>query len=836
MFFMKKISYFLILILFFAGKIFAQDLELSGRVIDEKTKENLAFVSIVYNSKNQGLISDLNGKFEISKDKKVEFLKFSYIGYEAKFISKKEINDKPLVIKLKSKNIEIEEITVFAKENPAHRIIKLVTKNRDKNNPEKMKSFSYTSYNKLIITTDYLKQLSKDTTFTNTLDTASTSADSAKVAAKKLFEAQHLFLMESVSERSFLRPDRNKEEVIASRTSGFANKSFTLLATQLQSLSFYDDFIRLSELTYLNPVSKGSTRKYFFDIKDTILDGKDSIFVIYYRPKKGSKFKGLQGTLHINTNNYAISSVIAEPNIYSKSESIAIKIQQKYNFIEKNGQKAWFPTQLNTDLIFNSESIAISDGSGISIKLIGIGKSYLKNIELNPELNKKEFGHIALEVKEDAHKKTDEFWKEYREDSLSNQEKETYHVVDSAFKAGNIESKLWIAETLLKGYIPIYFLDLKISEIFRYNQYEGFGLGLGAMTNDKISKWFSLGGYFSYGFGKKDKSFKYGGDAQIYLDKFKENKFYFSYSDDVYELGGYSFFKEDKFTSTGIFTSDAMRMYMIKNMFRQEKKQIGFEFRALDYVQGNLFFAKKRKYLKNYFYENDENITKKYLHQTEIGLQFRYAFREQYAVLFNNKISMGTKYPVLWLNLSKGIKDLDGTFEYNKIEAKVYKTFLNRIFGKTYLQLFAGYIDGSVSKLDLYNGHGSYSTRIFLEADNSFNTMKLNEFYVDKFAHCFFKQTFGKIPINMGFFNPRISLMQSVGFGFLSDKNQNELQEYKLQSYEKGYFETGLLLDNILDIKSFSSLGLGIFYKYGEYASNKPANNIFFKASVRIDI
>ncbi len=831
---MKKIFLSFLILFIFSAKIFSQNFEISGKVIDLKTKESLPFVSIIYNSQNQGLTTDLDGKFTISDKKIVEFLKFSYLGYESKKIEidNEKINNF-LFVFLKAKHIEIDEVVIVAGENPAHRIIKKATENKDKNNPENMSSFSYTSYNKLVITTDYLKQLSKDTTFKNTLDTNSTSSDSSKVSAKNFFESQHLFLMESVSEKKFLYPSRNKEEIIASRTSGFENKSFTLLATQLQSLSFYEDFIRLSEITYLNPISKGSTRKYFFDIKDTILEDKDTIFVIYYRPKKNKKFKGLKGTLHINTNAYAISSVIAEPSRYEKDEAIGMKIQQKYKLIEENGNKKWFPVQLNTDLIINSESIVLGSDGGATFKLIGIGKSYLKDIKLNPELNKKEFGHIALEVNEDAHKKDDEFWNEYRIDSLTKRDKFTYHIIDSAFKANNIEKKLWVLETLFRGYIPVYFMDLDISKIFRYNLYEGFGLGIGAKTNQKIAKWFSVGGYFSYGF--KDKSFKYGGNTEIYFDKFKENKFYFSYENDVHEIGGYSFYKEDNFTSTGVFSSDRMREMMIKNMFIEEKKKIGFEFRALDYVQGNLFLAQKNKYLKNYFYINEENISKKYLYQTEVALQFRYAFREQYASLFNNKISMGTKYPVFWLNLYRGIKDFNSNFEYSKVELKIYKTFLSRIFGKTYLQLFAGYIDGQVSYLDLYNGHGGFAAKIPIEADNSFNTMKLNEFYADKFVNFFFKQTFGKLPIDtrIKFLDsPRISIMQSIGIGFLSDKNNpNE----NLNSYDKAYFETGLILDNILDLKSYSSYGFGIFYKYGEYSSNKPANNFVYKLSMRFD-
>jgi len=69
--------------------------------------------------------------------------------------------------------------------------------------------------------------------------------------------------------------------------------------------------------------------------------------------------------------------VIAEP---AKEEDggMAIKIQQKYDFIEN---KQWFPVQLNSDFIFKNISVN-------NVKLIGEGRSYLQDIVLNPVLKK----------------------------------------------------------------------------------------------------------------------------------------------------------------------------------------------------------------------------------------------------------------------------------------------------------------------------------------------------------------------------------------------------------------------------------------------------------------
>ena len=70
--------------------------------------------------------------------------------------------------------------------------------------------------------------------------------------ADQFFNKQHLFLMESVSERKFLYPGNNKEKVLASRISGLKDPLFILLATQIQSFSFYNEIIKIGKKNYIN--------------------------------------------------------------------------------------------------------------------------------------------------------------------------------------------------------------------------------------------------------------------------------------------------------------------------------------------------------------------------------------------------------------------------------------------------------------------------------------------------------------------------------------------------------------------------------------------------------
>ncbi|MBO7652400.1 MAG: carboxypeptidase-like regulatory domain-containing protein, partial [Bacteroidales bacterium] len=422
--YISKHLLFLLATLLLALTSFAQG-KFAGRVTDAKTKEPLAFVNIIYNAKNQGTSTDLDGYFKIDDYSKIEFLRISYLGYTTKIVSKDELGAKHYIeIALDEDVTSLAEVTVLPGENPAHRIVNLVIANANRNNPEKMRSFSYVSYNKMYFTAD-VKPPEDTSAYGNDNDSS----------FSQLLARQHILLIESVTERIFRHPDNNKENVLAHRMSGMKNPAFTLLATQFQSMSFYSDYISLLDKRFLSPISKGSTSKYFFQIEDTMYNtAMDTVFVISFIPLKNKVFEGLKGVMNINTNGYAIESITAEPN--EPSEVFNVSIQQKYELVDSI---QWFPVQLNTNLIFNI--LQVPDGTKPAegerqtyTPMVGIGKSYISDISLNPDIKRREFINQGVLVNDKATKQDDDFWNQYRKDSLTSKDLETYRVIDSLGK------------------------------------------------------------------------------------------------------------------------------------------------------------------------------------------------------------------------------------------------------------------------------------------------------------------------------------------------------------------------------------------------------------------
>jgi hypothetical protein len=218
---------------------------------------------------------------------------------------------------------------------------------------------------------------------------------------------------------------------------------------------------------------------------------------------------------------------------------------------------------------------------------------------------------------------------------------------------------------------------------------------------------------------------------------------------------------------------------------------------------------------------------------TETGIKLRYAFREKITQIGRVKYHEGTKYPLIQANIIKGITAFDGEYSYNKFETKITDNIKTRTIGETSICIVGGIVLGEIPAPILYNGHGSYY-KFSIVSDNSFGTMRMNEFYSDRFLSIFLKQDFGNLLFKSKKFNPKIALVNNFGIGSLSDKGKHNFPE-KISTLEKGYFETGIHFNNILT-QPFFGYGIGVYYRYGAYSYNKTAANFAYKFSLTINL
>jgi hypothetical protein len=802
--FIKVVFIFYVL----SSSVYSQNI-LEGKVLDSDKDTPLAFVNISVEGSSTGFSTDIDGKFSIVSSVPVSKVYFSYVGYEL-LEYPVDAHEKKLIIRLKKKSYDLNEVEILPGENPAHRIIKLVTKNRDHNNPDKIQSYTCNTYSKtywdLVYNTDEL----------NTKND-SLQVDSLKSRLRIFSETSHLLMMESVTERKYLSPDFLKETVTGTKVSGFKDPSFSTSATDLQPFSFYDDHFKILGKNYLNPITGGSTSKYFFNLEDTLYQNNDSVFIISFRPLKGKNFEGLEGVLYINTNGYAIQNVIASP--YDKG-LIDIKIQQQYSLTDG---KQWFPNQLNYELFYKKYP-----SKYMGMKLTG--KSYVTNVRLNVPLRKKEFDEKTIVLAPDATQKDDEYWKANRIDTLDQKEKKTYIVIDSLGKKQNFDRILKIFEALYTLQIPISFISIDLNKIIGFNDYEVIRGGIGLHTNDKLSPYFSVGGYIAYGY--KDSITKYGFDLKV--KPIKGNKdFYIKalYSNDLSEPA-----KTQYFYTKYNFNRNTMtfRMDFI------EQKEISVNFRAFNYLTSNIAYNESFRIPKyDYIFlpeKDDLTATSIGFRSAEIRIKGRYAYKEKLIQSLGQMISDGTKYPILYFAYTKGIKGSTdfANYDYNRFSLGIEKIFLIKNIGKTKLLLEGGYLSGNVPYSFLFNGNGSNNNDSYLYVENSFQTMGLYEFVSDKYINLFFSHDFGSLLFKHKNFRPQPVIFTSIGYGTL--RNPRQHLNIDLNTMEKGYFESGLLINNLLRFNYYNiaylGLGGGAFMRYGSYSSTNMEQNLTYKFSL----
>ncbi|HLO58039.1 MAG TPA: DUF5686 family protein [Bacteroidales bacterium] len=824
-----KQKWLLIIAILISSGSYAQTGYISGKVIDSTSFEPLAFVTVFYNETGQGVVTNLDGIFRIPVSAKIRSLRLKYLGYKDKVILHPEDFGPNQVIRLSPDPTFIREVVVYPGINPAHRIIKLATENRNKNNPEKSGPFSYVSYDKVIFGLESDTTLVKNADSTDHADlyddTLKYGMDGkGRIDVRRFLEKQYLFMMESVVNRKFLSPDKNKEEVIASKVSGISQPTFMVMARQFQSFSFYDNLITIADRQFLNPIAPGSTEKYFFLIQDTLFtDRADTVFVISFRPAKGKNFEGLKGVLYINSHGYAVQNVIAEASEQG-DRPFMVSIQQQYELV--NGLR-WFPVLLSSTVRINPARF----GYNAPVNLVGTGKSYIVNIDFNPQLDASQFSDIQLQVNDDAHKQPESVWEKYRTDSLSSRERETYRVIDSLGKAEHLDRTMLSLETLLTGYLPGKYWNFDIRRFIDYNPFEGLRLGAGGRTTPRLIKWLTAGGYLAYGL--KDKALKYSGYLTFNLWPEHEVDMTLLYRNDVRESGGIRF--NETWTLSG---SSFIRDYMVSVMDETREKEISAGFRAIKYlkVQGYLTNSDLTPSNDYAFSISDENpdimLTRFYL--TETGIRLKYAYKETFMKSpRGNKFSMGTNYPILYFNIGHGMRVLGGEFDYWRTEVKVTKVFKSRLAGNTHAAVIAGMVSGNVPYSKLYAGRGSYRP-FTLETEQSFGTMRFNEFLSDRFFGLFLKQDLGKLLFKpKGKFQPEIALVHNLGFGSLVNKEPHKNITFK--TMEKGYFEGGLLINNLFRIQVFK-YGLGVFYRYGPYMYPKTIDNFAFKLSLQFNL
>lgn len=775
------------------------------QVKDIQTLEPVAFVKIG-DGESEPVLTDIDGKaeLEVYPERKYSFSFFDYVDTTYSGI---ELINNSEVYMLPDIQF-MDEVTITPGKNPAHRIIRNSMDKRKENDPLRNNSFRYNSYSKLYLTGETKEPINRDTL-----------TDTTAIKTLNLLDKQYIFLTETAAERTFSPPNYDKEVVKSYNVSGVKDPLFATLVNQFQSFSFYDNIFTINQQEYVNPIAPGSIRRYLFILEDTLVhDNNDTTFTIKYRPRKGKNFEGLEGYLFVHTNNWALEKVIASP--YEQDGLFSVKVIQSYEF--KNDKK-WFPHKLSTEFKFNNIDI------GKYSEAIGRSNLYVKDVVFDIDVGKKNFNPVQVEVEEDA-----------KEDTLlldaargvksSEKEMKTYHVIDSVSEANNLDKMLDVFKIISTGKIPVGKFNIPIARIMDYNQQEGFRLGTGLETNKRLSKWFGVGGYFAYGF--KDQEWKWGGDMKFTFNQKRNIEMNLHYSEDLFERGGTQFNNGNDFT---LIDESSYRDFFINRFDRQRNAQVTFS----GFIRQNLKLSVFGNYKRTWFTDDygymplfDQTSTSTSFDIAETGVEIKWNIREKLMLLGDQRVSLGSKFPRINFKATKGWRGIaESNYDYYRLQLSINQDFSIRGLGKLTLSSKSGTTIGNVP-LTLHQVQQGTSHKGFsLSVPNTFETMFPAEFFSDQQTAMFLRFSF--LPIKMkkleGFTRPTFVIHGAAGTGSMNNLNEHVNYDFKVP--EKGYYESGLIIENLL-ISNFSGLGVGAFYRFGPYAFTELKDNFVYKLSV----
>ncbi len=813
--FLYRVFHFLLLFLLGMFPFPSFSGEIRGRVTDAQTAEPLAFVHVLIENSQRGTMTDIDGYFQLDLQKNDSLLRLSYVGYFSRVY--KPEPEKPIhFISMQSRPVELAEVVVFPGENPAHRIVINAMENRRKNNPEQLNAFSYTSYNKVIGTLDqdyYLERWQE-------------TRDSVFFRMYQTLQQRHLLVMESVTKRKFLYPNLNNEKVVANRFSGLQNPLFTMLATELQSFSFYNNFITLLGNDYISPLNRSAFSRYSYHLEDTLYQGRDSLFVISYRPRANTNFDGLYGLLYIHTDGWAVQNVIARPQ-ENPAAGLNFRIQQKY--ARPDGEH-WFPVQLNTDI----EMAELTGGAQQEfMPLRIIGRSYITDIIINPPLSRSDFSVFSVDFDPRANEVTQQQWEAFRSDSLSIIERNTYRFMDSLGLEHNFERILNTVEPLIFGELPLGKVNLVLNDVYRINSIEGHRIGLGLKTNRRFSSRTAFGGYYAW--GTRDRQSKYGYFGELVLHKANDLRLGGAFSLDVTERGAPEFYDRSFSTVNNLLANYYSN---IRDLDRQYKIYLNFRMWQ-NFIQGELSGRTGKSSWSDiyYFRPQGSEVGFRQFNYSEAALMLRFAYGEVFMNTPLRVIQLPSRYPVLNFNIIKGFDNVGrGEYDYLKLESKFSLSYPIPLVGIQNWIFEAGWVNRTDVPWPILFTASAADRRGWLAAPFNFGTMNMNEFMADRYFALFFQHNFQSLLFRTPKWRPELVLISNLGWGSLRNKDNHIYQEFK--SWEKGFFESGIAMNKIFPqqwvrniIFGFSP-GVEVLYRYGPYRFDNHSDNLTVKLNL----
>ena len=824
----------LAILLFFISLHCQAQLTVTGTVKESETNKPLPFATVI-TDKGKAITTDLDGKFSAEVNKAFTV---SYTGYKKQKVT--TITGKSNYTVVLAPHTEQLKELVIEHSNIANALMRKVLYKKPENDPrKKLESFRYKTYNRLLVTAnpDSISGKLDSLYVYERIGRRFDKIDSTSFKFKKLIEQRHLYQMEKVSEFKFNKAQGLKENVLAIRMGGFQKPVYEIVGLTLQSYSVYGNRLEIVETKYAGPLGDNALSDYRYKVLDTLTIDNRKVYTVYFTPKRANKKKKLEGILYIDSKNYGIAkAVFRVKNVLDVTSTHTFRYSKKMNL--------WFPESKNLNIVKgnNKQDIKIL---GETIKFDAVGKDY-ENREKEPSdyvylvsesVNFEEEYNIplpiarpgvAIEIKDEATRRPESYWNNYRQDTLDYRSIKTYTALDSIVAKENLEKKIFLGKKIINGYVPVGAFDIDLRDIIKYNNYEGFRLGIGGITNDNFAEIFRISSYGAY--GTKDGNFKYQLGAAIRIGNFSGTWVGGSYTDDVREIASTSFATDKR-----VFKIYDPRPINISTFYNHQTWQAYIETKILSKTESTWQLSRSRIDPKfNYvFVPNGRPHPIFNLTTASVAIQWN-PFSD-FMQTPAGRVEVNKQFPKFAFQYTQavsGILDSDLTFGKLDFRIEAEKKYLNG--QKTSGLIQTGVAVGDTPLTHLYStspnnlDKDGVLKRITFAGKNSFETMYFNEFFSSQYVILQLKHGISRFTISNAL---KLSPTLVTRFVWGNMEEPEEHQGITYNTLEKGYYESGIELNEI-----FKGFGFTAFYRYGPYHLPEFDRNISIKISFVLNL
>ena len=775
-------SFLLFLLLGCCISVSAQNIQ--GVVTDSLTNEPIPYLSVFYEGKGVGSITDNDGNYKVETRKGWNKLTFSAVGYVTKVVNIIPGVTKNLNVRMRPDDIMLDEVVVkpkrekySRKNNPAVELMKKVIAHK-KNN--KLSENDYYQYNKYQKITMSLNDVTPEMLEKGMYKKMPFLKDQIELCEETNKFILPISVDETASQKIYRKHPKSEKTIIKGMSSTGVNELFatgdmlsTVLKDVFTDVNIYDNDIRLLQYPFISPISSSDAISFYkFYIMDTTFVDKDKCFHLTFVPNNSQDF-GFTGHLY----------VLADSSYTVKKCTMNLPKKSGVNFVDNMDIIQEFEQLPNGEWVLKTDDMIVEMTLMKIMQGFQIRRTTRYSDYAFDELPQQLFKRKGAEIKEaDAMMRGDDFWNQYRPVPLTQTESSMDMLVKRLEQMPGFKYVIFVLKAFIENFVETGTkehpskVDIgPVNTMISNNYIDGLRLRMSSQTTANLNPHLFFKGYYAYGF--KDHRSKYMGEVEYSFNKkeylpreFPKNSITFSYQYDVMSPTD-KFLKTDKDNVFVSFkTSTVDQMSYVRNI-------------ALKYENETQFGLKTTVEVKHstdeptgglaYITNDDQKTLVPEIQTMEASLAFRYAPGETFVNTKQRRIPVSFDAPVFTLSHTAGFKGvLGGEYNYNLTEIGLYKRFWFSSWGKIDMFVKGGAQWNKVPFPLLIMPAANLSYILQRETFNLINNM---EFLNDRYASLDVSwdlngKIFNRIPLLK-----KLKWREAIGFkmlyGHLTDKN-----------------------------------------------------------------